>query len=132
MLYLFAILFGLFAGGYAATWTGCATEVKKENPNAAIAVIMGTMAAGRGVGCVISGPVSEALPSLPRWHVQGVYGTRFGWLIVFIGVSSLLGRFGLFGRWGLQTQKRSPKDVETRSVAGESEPLVQQSRAGSL
>lgn len=125
MLYLFAILFGLFAGGYTATWTGCATEVQKENPKAAIAVIMGTMAAGRGVGCVISGPVSEALLSLPRWHAQGVYGTRFGWLILFTGVSSLLGRFGLFGRWGLRTQKRCPKDVETRSVAGESEPLVQ-------
>ena len=58
MLYIFAILFGLFAGGYTATWIGCATEVKKENPNAAVAVIMGTMAAGRGVGCVISGPVT--------------------------------------------------------------------------
>ena len=46
---------------------------------------MGTMAAGRGVGCVISGPVIEALLSLPRWHVQGVYGTRFRWLIVLTG-----------------------------------------------
>lgn len=124
MLYAFAILFGIFAGGYTASWTGCATEVKKENPDAVIAVIMGTMAAGRGIGCVISGPVSEALLELPKWHADGVYGTSFGWLILFTGVTSLLGRFGLFGKCGLRTQKGSKADVEARSEDREREPLV--------
>ena len=125
MLYPFAILLGLLAGGYSSTWADCATEIKKENPSAAIAVLMGTIAAGKGGGCIVSEPVIETLLSLARWHAQRVYGTRFRWLFLFTGVSSLLGIFRLFGRWGLRTQKRSPKDVGTRSVPGECEPLVQ-------
>jgi MFS family permease len=124
-LYAFAILFGIFAGGYTASWTGCATEVKKANPDAAIAVIMGTMAAGRGIGCVISGPVSEALLVLPKWHAEGVYRTKFGWLILFTGVTSLLGRFGLFGDYGLRSQEGNKLDMEARSEDSEREPLLQ-------
>lgn len=124
VLYLFAILFGVFAGGYTASWAGSATEVKKQNPDAEVAVIMGTMAAGRGIGCVMMGPVSEALLKVPRWRVEGVYGTKYGTLILFTGLASLLGRFGLFGRCGLQSKKGSPKDVEDRHGIEEREPLM--------
>ena len=125
VLYLFAILFGIFAGGYTAAWAGCAREVKKQHPGAEIAVIMGTTAAGRGVGCVVMGPISEVLLNLPRWHVAGAYGTKFGTLILFTGVTSLLGRFGLFGRCGLQSKKKGGEDgVEDANVAGERELLM--------
>ncbi|KAL8785270.1 MAG: hypothetical protein Q9213_003474 [Squamulea squamosa] len=90
VLYLFAITFGIFAGGYTASWAGAAGELRKQNPGAEVAVIMGTMAAGRGVGCFVMGPISEVLLRMPRWHVSGVYGTKFGTLILFTGFTSLL------------------------------------------
>ncbi|KAL8725901.1 MAG: hypothetical protein Q9166_007066 [cf. Caloplaca sp. 2 TL-2023] len=125
VLYLFAITFGVFAGGYTASWAGCASEVKKQNPGAEIAVIMGTMAAGRGIGCVVMGPISEVLLKLPRWHVSGVYGTKFGTLILFTGLTSLLGRFGLFGRCGLHSRKGRHEDgVQDASTGEECEPLI--------
>ena len=84
--------------------------------NVTVAVIMGTMIAGRGVGCIKGGPVTEGLLSLPRRDAQGAYGTRFEWLILFTGVSSLLGRVGLFGGWIADAQEK-PK-VCGDSVSG--------------
>ena len=107
LLYVFCITYGIFAGGYAATWTGAATEIKKDEKRAEVAVIMGFLAAGRGLGCIFSGPVSEAL-SKGGWGEgswKAGYGTGFGGLIIFTGVTALFGRFGLFGRLGLLAEK---------------------------
>ncbi|KAL8835836.1 MAG: hypothetical protein Q9170_003159 [Blastenia crenularia] len=85
VVYTFSVLFGITAGGYTACWTGCAKEVKmvheqasknksklEGNKNAEgtveVAVVMGTMAAGRGFACFVSGPIGEALLELPRLH----------------------------------------------------------------
>ena len=125
ILYTFAISFGIFAGGYTGSWAGCSTEVKKQNPTAEIAVIMGTLAAGRGFGCVVSGPLSEWLIGMPRWNVKGIYGTEYGPLIIFTGVSSLLGRFGLFGRCGMRAKaKEKGKGKAMTSDDDENEPLM--------
>ena len=86
---------------------------------------MGIMAARRGIGCVISGPISEVLLILPKWHAEGFYGTQFGWLISFTGVTSLLGRFGLFGDFGLRSQEGNKLEMEARSEDSEREPLLQ-------
>lgn len=117
-LYAFSIAFGIFAGGYTASWTGCAIEVQKDSPDAAITVIMGTMAAGRGLGCVLSGPLSEYLLSLGTFEAVGAYGTRYGSLILFTGFTALLGRFGLFGRLGMRASKA---EKGGRGLAGENE-----------
>lgn len=122
-LYAFSIFFGITAGGYTATWTGCATEVKKsyegdlqrkgklaEDESAVeVALIMGAMASGRGIGCLSSGPISEALIALPPLHGRGVWGTKYAKLIIFVGVTMLLGRFGLFGRFGMRADKAEGK-----------------------
>ena len=68
------------------------------------AVIMGTMAAGRGFGCFAGGPISEAILKLPRLHGKGVWGTKYAWLVIFVGLTMLLGRFGLFGRFGTRAE----------------------------
>ena len=107
LMYVFCITYGIFAGGYAATWTGAATEVKRDNEKAEVAVVMGFLAAGRGLGCIFSGPISEAL-SENGWGVgtaKGAYGTGFGGIIIFTGVTALLGRFGLFGRLGFMSDR---------------------------
>lgn len=30
-LYVFALAYGVFAGGYAATWTGCLAEIQRDS-----------------------------------------------------------------------------------------------------
>ena len=42
-------------------------EVKKQNLDAEVAIIIGTMAAGKGVVCVVVGVVSE-VHSQPKRH----------------------------------------------------------------
>ena len=122
VLYLFSITFGIFAGGYVATWTGCALEVQKSSTDSDVSSINGFMAAGRGFGCVLGGPLSEALLSFKPMEAKGAYGTRYGALIIFTGISSLMGRFGLFGRWGLQAGQKEIKIAKTQSE--EREPLI--------
>lgn len=125
VLYLFAILFGVFAGGHTGSWAGCVKEVKKQYPEAETAVVMATMAAGRGVGCVVMGPVSEALLNMPQLRVGGLYGSKYGTLILFTGLTAFLGRFGLFGRYMLRPEEVNPKIVEEYSnSAEEREPLM--------
>ena len=102
LLYVFSITFGTFAGGYVATWTGCALEIQRAIPGSDVAYINGWMAVGRGFGCIFGGPISEALLSLGTMKAKGAYGTKYGIVIIFTGVSSLMGRFGLFGRCGLK------------------------------
>ena len=122
IVFIFAFTYGIFAGGYASTWTGCASDVLKETGRGEIAVIVGTMAAGRGFGCVISGPVSEKLIDSKQWSglSLGIYGSQYGNLILFTGVTVLLGSIGSIGRlkrWAL----RRPEN-ETRP--NEIEPLL--------
>lgn len=121
-LYAFALMYGIFAGGYTATWTGCVTEVQKVVPRTETGVMMGIMAAGRGVGSMASGPMSEKLFSLgPRKGVlQGVYGTDYGSLILFTGVTALLGGLGVLGRSGRSGGRRLG---DLGNMQGESEPL---------
>ena len=76
-------------------------EVKKRMPDSEIATMVGFMAAARGLGCVLMGPLSEYLLGFGGVHAGGAYGTKYGALIVFTGITVLLGRFGLFGRYGL-------------------------------
>ncbi len=61
-----------------------------------MATLMGLFASGRGIGAVLSGPVSEVLTNKPlvgdNIDGQGFgYGTGYGVLIVFTGVSALFG-----------------------------------------
>jgi len=53
---------------------------------------------GRSVGNVVSGPVSEALVRAGRVGFEGVYGSQYGPLVIFTGVSAALGGVGFLGR----------------------------------
>jgi predicted MFS family arabinose efflux permease len=116
ILYLFAVTWGIFAGGYTATWTGCATKIQKEAPETEIAVIMGLMAAGRGFGCLLSGPLSEKVISLDILHGAsgGAYGTKYGGLILFTGVTALCGGIGLIG--GYRRSRGGGEDCKSMPV----------------
>lgn len=94
-LFLFSILYGLFAGGFTATWTGCVVEVRKARSGGEMGFLVGVFAAGRGLGAVISGPASEKFLEYETWgnSVGGAFGTEYGALIAFTGLTALLSGF---------------------------------------
>ncbi|KAI9757715.1 MAG: hypothetical protein M4579_003340 [Chaenotheca gracillima] len=116
-LCVFTLLYGLFAGGYSVTWSACVKDVQSDirdqgregdsGGSADLGIVMGLMAAGRGVGSVCSGPLSELLLSSMPWQGEAAkgYGTGYGALIVFTGASALLG--------GMSCVSRVPKMLKS-------------------
>ncbi len=117
-LYMFALIYGVLAGGYTSTWTGCATEVRQQSPGVEVAVLMGIMASGRGIGCVVSGPLSDKLIHLSHWPgvTDGAYGTKYATLVAFTGITALLGGFGLIARFRKRIPDPDPGSEETRPL----------------
>ncbi|KAE8453211.1 hypothetical protein EG329_011278 [Mollisiaceae sp. DMI_Dod_QoI] len=126
LLTCFVTAYGFFAGGYSAIWTGMMNEVRRDGErgrNAGMGQLMGVFAAGRGVGAVLSGPVSEVLLSLRKDEkLKGGgwgYGTEYGVLIVFTGVSAFCGVFALGARkWGKEVGTREAKGRENSGGVG--------------
>ncbi|KAK7984974.1 major facilitator superfamily domain-containing protein [Apiospora saccharicola] len=71
---------------------GNISEKKKYGP-VDTGMVFAWLAAGRGIGNVISGPLSEGLLDGTPWLGQaaGGYGSGYGGLIVFTGVTATLG-----------------------------------------
>ena len=68
-------------------------EVKKEYDSANAGLIFGFLAAGRGIGSIVCGSLSEALVRNRAWEGEAAagYGTGYGGLIVFTGVTAFVG-----------------------------------------
>lgn len=105
LLVLFSITFGFFAGGYSATWGGVINELEREaaQRNEAIdsGMLYGLLNGARGIGYVSGGLVG--VPLLKAGSVSSVgssgYGTTYGPLIIFTGLSSVFGGWGLLWKW---------------------------------
>lgn len=105
LLVLFSVTFGFFAGGYSATWGSVLNELEGEarDGNEAIdtGMLYGLLNGARGVGYVSGG-----LVGLPLLKAGGQasplgafgYGTTYGPLIVFTGLSSVLGGWAVLWR----------------------------------
>ena len=103
LLAVFAILFGFFAGGFSATWSGVMTQMKKERPALDTGLAFGLLAGVRGIGNVISGPLSSALVGKGMTvDARRGYESQYEWLIVFTGLTSLLGGWS----WGWKECRR--------------------------
>jgi MFS family permease len=101
LLCVFGLMYGLFAGGFTSTYTGSIREVRTKKPNAEAGLVFGFLAAGRGIGSVASGPLSEALlKGGQAWKgkADAAYGTGYGPLIIFTGVTAALSSLGWVGR----------------------------------
>jgi MFS family permease len=100
LLCIFALMYGIFGGGFTSTYTGVIKEVQRKTPSAETGTIFGLLAAGRGIGAVCSGPVSEALLGEQPW--KGIaalgYGTGYGGLIVFTGITAFCGGLSFVGK----------------------------------
>ncbi|KAJ5581169.1 hypothetical protein N7450_007470, partial [Penicillium hetheringtonii] len=99
-LYVFCIFYGLFAGCFTSTWPAIVHEVRVKSSYADPSIILGFLSTGRGIGNVVSGPLSEALLKTDAWKgvAAKAYGSGYGPLILFTGVSALLGGFGVVMR----------------------------------
>ncbi|KAH8907614.1 putative MFS monocarboxylate transporter [Coniochaeta sp. PMI_546] len=103
IMYIFAILYGFFAGGFSSTWSGCANPVRRRYPAVETGMVIALFSAGKGLGAVISGPLSGALVKLDVWkdHAGYAYGSGYGYLILFSGVTASFQSIGWFGKkWG--------------------------------
>lgn len=114
VLYIFCILYGISAGSFTTTWTGIMREVSlRYNASTAASgdsagqsrsidpsMVFVLLAAGRGIGNVVSGPLSDVLVKGRPWlgEAGAGYGSGYGALIVFTGVSALLGGGSFLGR----------------------------------
>jgi MFS family permease len=101
LLIVFSILYGLSAGGFVSTNAGVIKAVKSLDENKSdVGMLIGLLSAGRGIGAVVSGPLSEALLTLKPWQgdVGLGYGTGYGGLIVFTGITAALGGASFLGR----------------------------------
>jgi MFS family permease len=101
LLVLFAITFGFFASAYSATWGGVMNDMEKDaaRRNEAVdsGVLYGLLNGARGIGYLSGGLLSVPLIKAGNTASLGDlgYGTTYGPLIIFTGLSLA------FGGWGL-------------------------------
>lgn len=106
LLVLFSLIFGFFAGGYSATWGGIIDELEREaaRNNEAIdaGFCYGLLNGARGVGYVTGGLAGLPLLNAGSSTVLGRsgYSTAYGPLILFTGLTSVFGAFGLLAKVG--------------------------------
>lgn len=99
MLYIFAMAWGLTGAGFAATWAGCATAMRTSTNNLDTGMVISLMCVGKGIGSVISGPISERLLQAgPLRNAGFAYGSQYGSVILFTGLSAMLGGTACVGR----------------------------------
>ncbi|KAI0434320.1 major facilitator superfamily domain-containing protein [Xylaria sp. FL1042] len=99
LLYFFCIVYGLFAGSFTSAWPGIMRDIAQEaqnnnkgqvDPN----MVFGFLCAGRGVGNVVAGSLSETLIRSSLWAGETAtsgYTSSFSSVIVFTGVTALFG-----------------------------------------
>jgi predicted MFS family arabinose efflux permease len=105
LLVLFSVTFGFFAGGYSATWGGIINEMEREaalrNEPIDAGMLYGLLNGARGIGYVSGG--LAGVPLLKAGNTASVgnfgYGTTYGPLIIFTGLSSAFGGWGMLWRW---------------------------------
>ncbi|KAI1331807.1 MFS general substrate transporter [Xylariaceae sp. FL0255] len=99
LLYLFCIVYGFFAGSFSSTWPGIMMYMSRKGQESSSgfidpSMVFGFLAAGRDIGNVVAGPLSESLLSGSSWKGDTLafgYGSGYGSLIVFTGVTALIG-----------------------------------------
>lgn len=106
LLVLFSTTFGFFAGGYSATWGSILSFLESEaaSHNEAIdsGMLYGLLNGARGIGYVSGGLAGVPLLKAGTLGSSGLgYGTSYGPLIVFTGLSTAFGGWSVLwkGKW---------------------------------
>ena len=107
LLLLFSITFGFFSSGYSATWGGVLNEMEREaaarNEVIDSGMVYGLLNGVRGIGYVSGGLASLILLKAGTISSAGRFGyeTQYGPLIIFTGLSSIIGGWAFLwnGHW---------------------------------
>ncbi|KAL8664271.1 MAG: hypothetical protein Q9202_003221 [Teloschistes flavicans] len=105
LLVLFSITFGFFAGGYSSIWGGfinvLESEAAQRNEAIDAGMVYGLLNGARGIGYVSGGLAGVPLLKAGSMNSIGsyAYGSTYGPLIIFTGLSSVCGGWGLLWKW---------------------------------
>ncbi|EUC36594.1 hypothetical protein COCCADRAFT_34112 [Bipolaris zeicola 26-R-13] len=97
-LYIFCVIYGAFAGCQSSAWSAIVADTQKKRRGADSGFVWACLSAGKGVGNLCSGPLSEALMHAGNWSAGFAYGSGYGALIAFTGVTALLSGWGYAAR----------------------------------
>lgn len=82
-----------------ATNAGFIKVVKGEDQSSDVGILIGVISAGRGIGAVVSGPLSGKLLSGSWKGGDGLaYESVYGPLIVFTGITAAVGGVSFLGK----------------------------------
>lgn len=101
MLIAFSLIYGFFGAGYVAMWARMGTAVSDE-PTAALATFS-LFCFGKGVGNVVSGPISARLIS-PMIAISSYGVVKFKGVILFTGACMLCSAVSI-GTWYLRPRR---------------------------
>jgi MFS family permease len=93
-LYVFCVVYGAFAGCQSSAWSAIVRSTQEKRRGADSGMVWASLSAGKGVGNLCSGPLSEALLHAGKWSAGMAYGSGYGALIAFTGATAL------FSGWG--------------------------------
>lgn len=100
LLVVFSVLYDFFAGGFVSTNASVIKVVKTLDENTNVGSLIGLLSARRGIGAMVSGPLSRALLPTKPWH--GItslgYDSAYGGLIMFTGITAALGGVSVLGK----------------------------------
>ncbi|KAJ3535961.1 hypothetical protein NM208_g6917 [Fusarium decemcellulare] len=101
VLYVFSIVYGLFAGSYVATWPGIVRQMLSDSLSGDHlssgqaydpTIIHGLLTAGRGIRNIISGPLSEVLiKGMATGRGTSAWDSGYSTMIAFTGSTALVG-----------------------------------------
>lgn len=94
LLYVFCIVYGAFAGCQSSAWSAIVRDTQNKRRATDSGMAWACLAAGKGVGNLCSGPLSEALLKAGNWSAGMAYGSGYGALIAFTGVTALCSGWG--------------------------------------
>lgn len=102
VLVAFSLAYGFFAGGFSSTWSGILHVMRRQDARADTGLIFGMLLGGRGLGFLLSGPVSGALLEVSPTSAASFsgYGTKYGPIMVCTGLTAVLGAWGCL--WDLR------------------------------
>ncbi|KAL1746886.1 major facilitator superfamily domain-containing protein [Schizophyllum fasciatum] len=117
-LLVFAVVYGAFSGGWAALWTGLMRPIAQDDPTLST-TLFGWLLLTRGVGNIVSTPISTALEAPRGSSVSNssggktildlgfdVAGGRFGRLIVYTGTCFAGAAVIVLAGWGVSVRTR--------------------------
>lgn len=106
VLYVFCVLYGLFAGGWTCVYPGVMKDVSQRHENAGYdyadpTMVIGYLLFARGVGNIVSGSLSTALLGGMPWKGQATagYGSGYGRLIIYSGLTGLASGMNFLWKW---------------------------------